>query len=191
MTSLGNAVQVNSLGVTLSVCLHPPEEQVAYLYLRFLSQGTLDIMWPNDRPTLSWVLNWAATSDVMAAYVTNSEGNSEIVGLVWCHPIKRVSEKLIGEVGVAFLRKIETKVTAEFGELGLDYLFGKRGLDAVYGTIPVDHRASVAFARKMGMDVYGYAPYFASWKGKATTAAMLVLTKEMWFRSANTSKEVT
>jgi RimJ/RimL family protein N-acetyltransferase len=168
---------------------HPGEEAIAFLYLSFLAEGTIDIIWHDRRPSLREVLEWHRnpTNVFFACYAHSIDsGVKSIIGLVWANSIKTVGDRKIGEVGMAFLKPWQRDgIPQECADMGLEHLFQNESLDAVFGTTPAPNRAAVRFAIKLGFDKIGIAPFFVRYDGVAVDAVLSVLTKDKFYKPAS------
>ncbi len=176
---------IKSMQATTSAHLRlmdaPSEDLLATLYQRFKDEGTLDMIFHEQRPRLSQLLEKFQAIPCVVAI-----SRDLVVGIGWLN-YEKVSNSghYRAEGGLAFLRKrVSPAETLELGRMMVDYAFqGCRPelyLEALYATVPAPNRASRLFLRRLGFALIGPIPKYTLWNGELADSYFAAITREQW-----------
>jgi len=167
----------------IRVVPRPSDKMLAFAYLRFDREKLLDRIFYEGVPSISWFLQKYAEIQCFACYrVTgNDQDEIELFGLGWVGAQETLANGWKkGEVGMAFFRKTEHRLTVDGSKLMLEYVFEELDFDVLYGTTPEQNPAAVAHARRLGFDIHGPVEGYCTWQGKPCGAMISSITRERW-----------
>ena len=172
-----------------SVSYELTEELLATAYLRYRAEDLLKIIFYEGEPSLTWFLDWSTrpTNHYLGGFMRPGLDKDPLfVGMGWfCQETNLNEGELIkSEVGMGFFRDYQRAgITVPVGRLMLDVAFERMGFDSLFGTTPVQNRAALAYARKLGFGLSGPIPDYTLWEGKPTGVMISHMTRAMWDES--------
>lgn len=177
--------QINALGAVLRVQRRPSESLLGLAYVKLDQQNLLPIVWHENVPSLSWILESSKRADnVYYACLLKWEGSEthELAGVGWLVDVHVLTPgKITGSVGMVFFGEFQqSALTREFCRMMLDDGFDNLGLQAAYGFAPIQNRAACLFHRRMKFEVLATLPCYSTWEGEVCDVQVSVMTAERW-----------
>lgn len=176
-----NILRHNNLIVTPAVT----EIHLAQAYIRMQEEDTLSTVFYQGVPTLQ---------DFLAEYLTHGrritlgcfraiEGESklEFCGLGWVFGAVTMDKYSRAETGMVFFKRQSSRLdNLTFGHMMLSSFFNNYKIDAIFGTTPEPNRLALRYAQKLGMQLIGPVPNYATWHGEMTAGWISHISRSQW-----------
>ena len=179
---------INSLGKTFKLRSDIGEDLLAAAYLRFKQEGLLPTYYHNYFPeiTLRQFLDFHRLPRVeyLGCFLQDqATGRIELAGEGVINQSREYGGDRICEVGLGYFREFQKpRITTEFTEMLLDYVFIERGYAGCYGVSPIQNPTIHRFAKRMGFRVHGPLPFFVGWHGLSSSAYLYEMTAFDWVK---------
>lgn len=157
------------------------DEQLAFLYARFKSDKTLDLLFYEHSMSLKeWIDTYLDPQHcTLGCFKADATGKWDLYGLGWINEVVRLGGKYLrGNIGQGFVRHAESPL--RFGQMMLAWAFEQLNLDLLMGVTPAANRAACIFPRKLGFTMSGPVPCGTVWRGELAEVWISTMTKEQW-----------
>ena len=145
------------------------DKVLANIYLRLDAAGLADKVWYQSGHSLSWFLNWSHCPENGTVILARNNGTSvELCGIAWISNKQELGDTgtYKGEIGFAFLPEVSVGDAIKLGRIGLKFIAGVFNIDYLYGATPDSNKRALAYAKRMGMQMYGPIPNHCVYLGE-------------------------
>lgn len=120
-----------------------------------------------------------STDTVTLGCFREVNGTPEFIGMGWINTFQRMGGgHAKAEVGFGFFDGGSVFEKVRLVRMMVDWVFEHLDVDAIFGITPEPNRSAVAFIKRVGFDIVGPLPAYATWGGELCGAYVSCITKE-------------
>jgi len=145
------------------------DKVLANIYLRLDAVGQADKVWYQSPHSLSWFLNWSHSHENGTVILArNRDGVIELCGIAWLSNKQELGDTgtYKGEIGFAFLPEVSIWDAVKVGRIGLKFMAETFNIDYFYGATPSRNRHALAYAKRVGLQMFGPIPNHCTYLGE-------------------------
>lgn len=145
------------------------DKVLANFYLRLDAAGQADKVWYQSEHSLSWFLNWSHCPENGTVILGKRIGESvELCGIGWVSNKQELGNtgQYKGEIGFAFLPEVSIWDAVKLGRIGLRFISQTFDIDFFYGATPSRNKHAVAYAKRLGLQMFGPIPNHCIYLGE-------------------------